>query len=480
MNRSAANNLLKGRWWWKLALVALWVVASIYLLRPVVTAHRFVTLHKIKTAGELTILTRYSPHCYYTYREQPMGFEFELAQAFADHLGVKLKVTVAANWSSMLHRLLKGQGAIIAASFPVTAERKEEVAFSNGYMEIRPHLIVRRHHKKIRRPEDLAGEIVDVNDDADYVGPLESIRVSGIEVQIRRHKAVPTEDLIRQVVEGRIDFTVAQSHTALLNRRHYPEALAAIAVGEPQWLAWASAPGAEALQKEINHFFEQIMTNGRFDQIYKKYYGDIHEFDYVDLRTFHRRIKSRLSRYSPFIKEAAQKHGFDWRLIAAQIYQESHLHPWVHSTAGAKGLMQLLPETARSLNVIDIYNPVENINAGVRHMGNLYSQFKNISGRDRLLISLAAYNTGIGHIWDAQQLAVRQGLDPNKWASLSKTLPMLKYRKYYQNARYGYCRGDEPVAYIRQILIYYDILKRKGVEYESGTRKIRQMSPVSR
>ena len=468
MTRSAVHKFLRRRWWWKLALVALWAVAIIYLLRPVVTANRFVTLHKVLTAGELTIITRYSPHCYYTYRDQPMGFEYDLAREFADYLGVKLKVTIADNWSSMLHRLLKGQGAIIAASFPVTAERRKAVAFSNGYMEIRPHLIVRRNDKTIGHPEELDGEIIDVHDNADFTGPLDRIRGSGIDVQIRRHKKVPTEDLIRQVVEGSIDFTVAQSHTALLNRRHYPEAKAAIAVGEPQWLAWASAPGAEALQKEINRFFEQVMTNGKFDEVYKKYYGNIHEFDYVDLRTFHRRIKTRLSRYSPFIKEAAQKYGFDWRLIAAQIYQESHLHPWAHSTAGAKGLMQLLPETARSLGVTDIYNPVENINAGVRHMSNLYEQFNKIAGQDRLLISLAAYNTGIGHIWDAQQLAVRLEMNPNRWASLSKTLPMLKYRKYYKDAKHGYCRGDEPVAYIRQILIYHDILKRQGMEYGSS------------
>ena len=432
------------------------------------TAHRFVTLHKIQDKGELTVITRFSPHCYYTYRGQPMGFEYDLARAFADYLGVKIKVVIADNWATMVDQLQKGQGAIIAASFPVTADRKADVAFSNGYMEIKPHLIVKRYQQNINRPEQLDGKVVDVYDDADYTEPLERLRIEGIEVSIRRHKDAPTDELIRHVVEGHIDFTVAQSHTALLNRRYYPEALTAIALGEPLWLAWAASPRADALKWEINQFFEQIMADGTFDRIYSKYYGDIHQFDYVDLRTFHRRIRSRLSRYSPFIKAAAQKHGFDWRLIASQIYQESHLHPWANSTAGAKGLMQLLPETARSLGVSDIYNPVENINAGVRHLSHLYDQFKGIEDQERLLISLAAYNTGIGHIWDAQELAAKQGMNPNQWASLSKTLPMLKYRKYYKDAKHGYCRGDEPVAYIRQILIYYDILKRQSIAYESA------------
>ena len=170
----------------------------------------------------------------------------------------------------------------------------------------------------------------------------------------------------------------------------------------------------------------------------------------------------------PFIKAAAKKHGFDWRLIAAQIYQESHFNPQAKSRAGARGLMQLLPRTARSLNVNDIYNPVENINAGVQHLKKLYDHFESAEGVDRMLITLAAYNIGQGHVRDARRLAIRMNLDPNSWDSLAKTLPLLAYRKYYKNYEYGYCRGNEPVRYIKQIMIYFDILKRQGIEYEEA------------
>lgn len=462
---------MRRRWWLKLILLLLWTAATVYLLLPVVGSHRFVTLHKVLKTGELRIITRYSPHSYYTYRDQPMGFEYDLASEFATFLGVELKVVISDNWDTMVEQLNGGQGAIIAASMPVSAKREKQVAFSNGYMEIQPHLITNRSQRRINRLDQLTDKTVHISANADYMDPLAQIRDGGIDVDVRLNPNQPTEELIRWVAEGTVDYTVAQSHIALLNRRHYPDALTSVPLGEPQWLAWAAAPRAEALLAKMNQFFEQIMEDGRFDQIYARYYGDIHEFDYVDLRTFHRRVNSRLSRYSPFIKEAAKKHGFDWRLIAAQIYQESHLYPWATSTAGAKGLMQLLPSTAESLGVSDIYNPVENIDAGVRHMRNLYNQFKEIEGQDRLLISLAAYNTGIGHLQDAQRLAVKLGLDPNKWVSLSKTLPMLKFRKYYKDAKHGYCRGDEPVAYIKQIQIYYDILKRQGID-EASTAEL--------
>jgi len=254
----------------------------------------------------------------------------------------------------------------------------------------------------------------------------------------------------------------------------------ASAISDMQRLSWAVHPEAQQLRKKINSFFRTLKENGRFAEIYDKYYGDIGEFDYVDLRAFHRRIKTKLSRYSPFIKAAARKHGFDWRLIAAQAYQESHLNPWAQSHAGAKGLMQLLSNTARSLQVVDIHNPVDNINGGVQHLKNLFDHFDSAAGEDRLMIALAAYNVGQGHIQDARKLAIKKKLDPDSWESLSKTLPLLRYPKYYRKAKYGYCRGTEPVRYVKQIMIYYDILKRQGIEYGEAQTSLIERSSIRR
>jgi membrane-bound lytic murein transglycosylase F len=127
--------------------------------------------------------------------------------------------------------------------------------------------------------------------------------------------------------------------------------------------------------------------------------------------------------------------------------------------------MQLLTSTARSLKVADIYNPVDNINGGVKHLKMLYDHFDSATGDDRLMIALAAYNAGQGHVQDARRLAIKKKLNPNSWEALSKTLPLLRFRKYYKNAKYGYCRGTEPVLYVKRIMTYFDILKRQGIEY---------------
>jgi membrane-bound lytic murein transglycosylase F len=396
-----------------------------------------------------------------------MGFEYELAQEFAEYLGVELKIRIVENWKRMIHELKNGNAAVIAAGITISPNRQQRVAFSDGYMDIRQHIISHRNNAKtVKTVSDLSGKIVHVQTATAYQERLEELRRQGLDLSIKLHKDVPTEELIQQVAEGEIELTVADSNIARLNQRHYPRAVMAGAISDLQQLGWAVHPEAHELREKINSFFASIKKSGRFDEIYNKYYGDVGNFDYVDLRAFHRRVKNRLSRYSPFIKAAARKHGFDWRLIAAQAYQESHLNPWAKSHAGAKGLMQLLTSTARSLNVADIYNPVDNINGGVQHLKDMYDHFDSATGEDRLMIALAAYNVGQGHIQDARNLAIKKNLDPSSWESLKKTLPLLRYRKYYKNSKYGYCRGTEPIIYVKQIMIYYDILKRQGIEYK--------------
>lgn len=458
---------------WQMGVVAALMVLALtsffclYYFYRYNTESKFTTLEEILEAGKITVITRNSAHCYYLYKDQAMGFEYDLAKAFADYLGVKLNVKTAEMWEEMVSALTDGTGAFIAASTTATPKRREQVAFSNGYMAVWQHIIVHRNNPGISRAEDLAGKTVHVREGTSYQELLEALRKDGIDLVIKLHNDLPTEELIRQVEEEEIEITIAYSNIALLNRMYYPRTVIASAIGEKEYLRWATSHGADRLLERINSFFEMIKENGEFEEIYNRYYANVGFFDYVDLRAYHRRLETELPRYKPIIKEAAKRHGFDWKLIAAQMYQESHFNSKARSHAGALGLMQLMPRTARSLGVKNIFDPVENINAGVQYLSNLYDLFGNVNSPDRLLIALAAYNVGRGHIFDAQNLARKKNLDPYRWLSLSKTLPLLSQRKYYKHARHGYCRGREPVKYVRQIMIYYDILRHHGIEYKT-------------
>jgi peptidoglycan lytic transglycosylase F len=433
-------------------------VAFILLVRP-----RPTPLEKILAAGEITVITRNNANCYYLYRGSPMGFEYDLARAFADRLGVRLKVRVAEKWQGMIPELRANPQAFIAANMTITPRRKRQVTFSRGYMAIQQHIIAHRRNTKIKDVVNLAGQQVHVRRGTSYQERLEALQALGLDMEIVLHDDLPTEELIRMVSQREIDLTIADSNIAMLNRRYFPRAVMAAPLTNEEELGWAVHPEAQDLARAINRFFRSIKKDGTYDRLHRKYYADVEVFDYLDLRAFHRRLESRLPRYRETIQAAAEENGLDWRLIAAQAYQESHLDPEAQSHAGAFGLMQLTLRTAQSLGVSDVFDPVQNIRAGVRYLKHLYDRFDEARSPDRMSIALAAYNIGQGHIHDAKQLAVKKGLDPNRWAALYQTLPLLRYRKYYKKAKYGYARGTEPITYVRQIAIYYDILRYQSM-----------------
>jgi len=425
------------------------------------------SLKYILKKGEIILITQNNAHCFYIYRDQPMGFEYELAKAFAEYLGVKLKVQIIEKWEDLIPALKNSKGAFIAANMTASPERKKAAAFSDGYMHVRQHIIVNKKNRDIQKQEDLAGHTVHVRKMMPYEEQLNKLKERGINLKITFHEDTATEELIRKVSEGEIEITIAYTNIAHLNRRYYPRITVTGAISEYESLAWAVDKNALSLASRMNSFFKTIKANGKFAEIYNRYYSDIDSFDNININNFYLMMQIRFPLYSQTIKDVSAKYGFDWRLIAAQAYQESHFDPLAQSHAGAHGLMQITEQTAFSLGFMDIYDTEQNIYAGVRHLKNLYDSYDRAAGFDRLLIALAAYNIGEGHIKDAQDLAVKRNLNPNDWASLSKVLPLLSEQRYYSRTKYGYCRGFEAVNYINQIMSYYDILKKEVIEYNA-------------
>ncbi len=422
------------------------------------------SLDRVLAAGELSVITGSSLHSHYVYQNQPGGFDYELAREFADYLGVRLRVVPCDTWEEMRAALFSGRGDLIAAGMEITASRARQAAFSNAYREVQQHLISHRSKPPVNALQDLAGKTVDIVKGSAHHERLEELRREGIDVIIRPHDNLTDDLLIQKVARGEIDFTVANSNVALMIRRYYPSASVQAIGRETVPLGWAVRPEAGQLLEKVNSFFTTIIENGRLDDIYEKYHWNIGDFNYIDLKAFHERMQSRLPRYRPFIKEAARKHGFDWCLIAAQAYRESHLNPLARGAFDAQGLMQIRPATARSLKIADAFDPVASINGGVQFLKSLYDLLEGVEDDDRTLLALAAYNVGLGHVQDARRLASKKGLDPNRWESVAKTLPLLRYRTYYQNAEQGFCRGDITAAYVKHIQIYRDILKRQELD----------------
>lgn len=443
--------------------VLMLAVCVIFALK---TAPEYTSLDDVLKAGEITLITRKNTHCYYLYRGQTMGFEHDLAQAFADYLGVGLKVRFIEKTEDMIDSLTDGTGAFVAANMTKASEKERQIVFPDGYMTIQQYIITHRSHARIKRIKDLTGKTVRVGKGTYQQEIAEDLVKQGIDLDVQFVDDMSMEKLIQQVAQEKIEATIADSNIALLCRRHYPQVVISDVPGMERKLSWAVNSNAVKLLGRINSFFRTIKENGTFKEIYDRYYAGVDNFDYVDLMRYHRKLKKTLPLYSPLVKEIAGRYGFDWRLIAAQMYQESRFNPRAKSYADAYGLMQLRPSTAKSHGVQNILDPVQNITAGVKQLKYLYDYFEGTKEeQDRLFMALATYNIGQGHMWDARNLAEKKGLDPNKWTSLSRTLPLLEKQKYYKNTVYGYCRGSESVKYIKKIRLYYDILKYKEIEY---------------
>jgi membrane-bound lytic murein transglycosylase F len=423
------------------------------------------SLDKIKKRGFVVLITTNGPTTYYLYREDEMGFEFDLAKAFADYLGVELKVVVA-EWDEVFPLLRRGRGDFIGAGLGIGDEYEMPISFSRPTFTIQHAVITHKDDPKLEGVEALEDEVIHIRSGTSEEDKLQDLVDKGHNLRVKPYDSVPTEELISWVAGKKIRVTVSKSNLAFLSRRYYPDIRISFALDESKHLGWAVRRRDKKLLRAINRFFGEIEKNGLYQKIYEKYYSYIEIFDYVDIKAFHRRIQTRLPRYQGIIQRTAEEYGFDWRLIAAIIYQESHYRPRARSYTGVRGLMQLTLKTARDMGIENRLDPGQSISGGVKYLKQLYDRYDDIDGWDRMLITLASYNVGPGHIADARRLAKEQDLDPNKWTSAAKVLPLLSYKKYYKKAKHGYCRGSEPVEYVKRIVLYYDILKMRAVKRE--------------
>ena len=416
------------------------------------------TLRKIKKRGQLVVITDNSAHGFYLYQDQQMGFEYQLAKKFADFLNVELTV-ITPGWGKMFDTLLSGKGDLIASSLTKTERRKNRVAFSDEYLPVQQQVIVRKGFHGIKKLSDLDGKTVHIRKNTSYHERLVELKKSGLNINLALYENIPTEELLRQGQNNKIKITIADSNIFRLNRRYYPDLRIAFPISGHQSLGWAVKKYDTRLIKKINQFFDIIKKDGTFAQIYNKYYAGTDMFDYVDIKKFHNRLKTRLPAYKQIIEKESKKYNFDWRLIAAVIYQESQFNPNAISYTGVRGLMQLTMPTADEMGIANRLNPEESIKGGIKYLHKLYNKFEDMDPEERLKFALGSYNVGFGHVKDARNIAHQKGLDTNKWSSLEKTLPLLRYQEYYEKSDFGYARGTEPVRYVNRILTYYNILK---------------------
>lgn len=435
-----------------------------------------IDLPQILERGKLVALTGYSATSYFIYRGEPMGFEYELLKLLAEDLGVDLEIVPVRNLDRIFSLLNEGKGDIVAYSMTITKARKRFVSFTDAHTLIRQVLVQRlpdnwhrmkRHEIErmlIRNVTDLIGKKVYVRKGSSYYHRLVHLsdEIGGDIDIVEVPGDVSTEELIAKVSRGEIDYTVADENLAQINATYYQNIDIETPISLPQRIAWAVRKNSPQLREAINRWLKRIKREPTFNVLYNKYHRNRRFFRQRVASEFSSLAGNKISPYDDLIKQEARKLGWDWRLLASQLYQESQFDPNARSWAGARGLMQVMPATARQMGLKRIHDPAENLAAGVRYLQWLQKRWEEIpDSLDRIKFVLASYNVGLGHVEDARNLARKYGHDPNRWEDVAEFLLKKSKKKYFNDevVQYGYCRGEEPVNYVTEILERYEHYK---------------------
>ena len=419
------------------------------------------TLSDIKTSGELRVLMRNAPTIYYLDKDtHPAGPEYQMAEAFAGHLGVELVVVLEETINDTLSALKAGKADMAAAGLTVTKQRQSQFLFSKQIETVREQLVCRRGGNVAKSLDELHQVSLEVVAGSSYEETLQGLKLNNPQLSWKSNTQTGTEALLQKVWDSKIDCTIADSNIVDVNRRFMPELVVMLNVSEQKSQAWMMPSGSTALKSAVNAWLNSSVGKATAQVVHDRYYSYIEQFDFVDIRTLVRRIEDRLPKYESIFANAAKQHNLDETLIAAQAYQESHWDAQAKSPTGVRGIMMLTQNTAKSLGVKDRLNPKEAIPAGALYLNKMRERFDDtIPEPDRTYMALAAYNIGRAHMHDAQTLARKLGKDPARWSDMKEVLPLLSDKRYYKDLKYGYARGLEPVRYVQRIRNYEDIIK---------------------
>ena len=418
-------------------------------------------LPAMKARHVIRALVTYSKTNFFIVNGQPYGFEYDLLQAYAKWLNQGLKkrqlktrlVFIPVPFDQLLTDLIRGKGDIAASGLTITPERKKRVSFTTPYVpNVEEIIVTRKNLKGLQSIQDLQGKSLYLAKGTSYRSHLQTLN------QQFQRKNMPlihlqtvgehltTEDLLELTNSGIIDHMVTDKHIAELWSSTLPhiQLRTALRIHKGGKIAWATRPNNPQLRKSLNAFLKKNKKGTLLgNMLFKRYYQNGKWITNPLSGT----EKQKLALYTSLFKKYGKAYQFDWKLLAAQAYQESQLDQTKKSPRGALGLMQILPSTAHNppIEIRDIHQPDNNVHAGVKYLAYLRDRYfakKLYTVHEQINFALAAYNVGPAKLKSMQQEAKKLGINPYIWFSHMEQVAL----------RYI---GREPVRYVANIHKYY-------------------------
>ena len=410
--------------------------------------------------GFVRILTVHNPLLFQFDGAEQIGLVAEWGKMFEDHLADEIGrvrsptvVLIPVSRDELLPGLVAGRGDLVMGNLTITPERSKLVDFGPPiHTDVRELIVTGPASKEITSFDDLVETGIYVRRSSSYFEHLQAFNKQREE---QGKQAIPiTEadenledyDLLDMVDSGFLAAIIVDSHKAefweqIFKRIKVHHDLAVQSGGR---IAWAMRKNSPQLKNSVASFSKKVKKGSLYgNMLINRYLGDTEWLEDSLVSADRERYQETVE----IIKKYAAQYDFDWLLIAAQAYQESGFDQSRRSSAGAVGVMQLLPSTAAddAVGIPDITDLEDNIHAGVKYLHWLrktYFEEDGISPLDKALFSLAAYNAGPGNMRKARRRAKRLGFDPDRW---------------FGNAEIGMYRAvsGEPASYVRNIYKYY-------------------------
>ncbi len=429
-------------------------------------------LPAILKKGKLTVLAENSSTSYFIYKGEKAGFEYEILKDFANELGVELEIKVIYNLDLLNEMLENGEGDIIAANLTVSKERKKVIDFSVPILYTNQVLVQReaspinednteeKAAEFITDPSQLAEKKITVWKNSSYAKRLHSLSEEiGDTIYIQeKNGQIGSEELIEMVSEGLIDYTVVDRNIADINEKFYENLNVSVDISYLQKVAFGLRKSCPLLTARLNDWLKNFTLEPKYNYIKHKYF-DLAQTSMKYQVEMPKLKGGQISIYDDIFKEAAAKYSWDWQLPASIAYQESKFNPDVIGFGGSYGMMQFMPAVGPKFGVYPDSPPREQIMGGMKKIVKDFDSWSSIKDEtQRLKFALASYNAGKGHILDAQSLARKHKLDPQKWDdNVEVMLLNLSKQEYYRDevVKYGSMRGTTTHHYVRSVFARY-------------------------
>ncbi len=377
---------------------------------------------------------------YFLKNGEPKGFEYELVKKFAKEKRYWLEVQVARNSDQITDWLESGK--IDIASVSNDEIENHGTLFTFPFYPTRSFLVVKKSNGKIKKLSDINHKTIVVSNT--QIPDIHVLLQNGLSFSVAQPETDSTYvDLVDYVAEGIYEAAIVPSK--FIQRYDLQAAgLRAISIDNDQQRRWAVSEKNPKLHKSLNNFLRKMYKSKFYNIVYHRYHKTKPGKSIEEMR---------ISPYDDLVKKYARQYQFDWRLIVAQIYQESLFLPHAKSSSGAKGLMQITPRTARELKIHQVTDPEIGISAGLKYLASLYRRYDNqLPDNERIWFALASYNAGYERIQDARKFAEKLGYDPDRWFdNVEIAMQKLAKPKNREHTRFGACRCGQTVAYVRNI-----------------------------